>query len=204
MSLRIVTFAISAIFIFNSKTNAAKISDALSYKVITIQDSLPPLHTIPDSMILKINTSFHTITVGLRNDSNYIYNLEDWDYEDYYPSTAESIKDAIHSIKITFTRAEQMPEYGGGEQAWAKYLDEFCLQHKDEIEKHGDIKLTVRFIVHVNGQVTDIEFQNGASQSSLAPLAIACIQNAPGWRPAIQNGRKVPCYKIQVVKFELP
>ena len=201
-----MTFAIPVIFIFNSKTNAAKISDALSYKVITIQDSLPPLHTIPDSMILKINTSFQdrTITVGLKNDSIYTYNHEDWDYEDYYPSTAVSIKDAIHSIKITFTRAEHMPEYPGGEQAWAKYLNEFCLQHKDEIEKHGDIKLTVRFIVHIHGQVTDIEFQNGASQSSLAPLAISCIQNAPGWQPAIQNGHKVPCYTIQVVKLELP
>jgi hypothetical protein len=204
MSLRIATSAITAMLIFGTKTDAAKISDALSYKVITIQDSLPSLHTIPDSMILKINTSFHTITVGLKNDSSYIYNLEDWDYEDYYPSTAESIKDAIRRIKITFTRTEQMPEYRGGEQAWAKYLNEFCLQHKDEIEKHGDIKLTVRFIVHVNGQVTDIEFENGASQSSLAPLAIACVQNAPDWQPAVQNGRKVPCYKIQEVKLELP
>jgi len=210
MSLRIATLTIPAMLIFSSVTNAAKISDALSYKVIKIQDSLPPLHTIPDSMILNIYTSRaagfenRTITVKLKNDSSYTYNHEDWDYEDYYPSTAMSIKDSIHSIKITFTRAEHMPEYPGGEQAWAKYLNEFCLQHKDEIEKHGDIKLTVRFIVHLHGQVTDIECLNGGSQSSLAPLAIACIQNASGWLPAIQNGHKVPCYKTQEVKLELP
>jgi hypothetical protein len=134
MSLRIATFAIPAMLIFSSKTDAGKISDALSYKVITIRDLLSPLHTIPDSMILKINTSFQdrTISVGLKNDSSYTYNHENWDCEDYYPFTPQSIKDA------------------------------------------------------------------------LAPLAIACIQNAPGWQPAIQNGHKIPCYKIQEVKFEMP
>src|SRR5450432_257319 len=102
MTLRIAKFAISAMLIFSSKTDAAKISDVLFHKAIIMQGSLPPLHTIPDSMILKINTSFEasTITVELKNDSIYTYNHEDWDYEDYYPSTAESIKKAIHSIKI--------------------------------------------------------------------------------------------------------
>jgi len=167
-----------------------------------LHDSLPPLHTLLESDISKVTTSQQqtAIIVTLQNGTTYTYLRSDWDYQDYYPSTAPALKTAIESLKITFTKAEQMPEFAGGEEAWANYLRAFCHQHFNEVKKHGPIDFTARFVVHIHGQPSNIELVNGG-KSKLSALAKECIQNAPAWMPAVQNGHKVPCYMVQ--KFTL-
>jgi hypothetical protein len=169
------------------------------------KDSPPPLHTIVGKDILTVTASFPdgAIVVTLKNGNVYTYHMNDWDCEDYYQSTDPSIDQAISSVKRTFTKAEQMPEFPGGNDAWEKYLGEYCVQHQDEIERYGPAELMVSFIVHAHGQLTNIQLITGKPNSKLSDLAIDCIKNSPAWIPAVQNGHIVICYQRQLIKFSI-
>lgn len=189
--------------IFNFKAIQTNIPVSHSYSTNTTQDSLPPLHTIQGNEISNVTTSFEdaAVIVTLKNQMIYTYHRADWDYEDYFPSTVQVIKDAITRIKITFTKAEHMPGFPGGMDMWEKYLKEFCFQHQKDIDKYGPGEFSVSFIVHVHGQVSDISVTQGGTGSKLSSLAVDCIKSGPAWLPAIQHGHPVPCYQTQVVKL---
>jgi hypothetical protein len=167
------------------------------------EDSLPPLHTIKNADISTVTSNHQngTVTVILKNGAIYTYNRDDWDYEDYYPNTPQILKNAIGNVKITFTRAERMPQFPGSQEAWTNYLREFCLQYQEQINNYGPAEFTVRFIVHIHGQLSDVEIAEGNANSDLSSLAIKCIKYGPLWTSATQNGHLVPCYQTQVVKF---
>jgi len=169
------------------------------------QDTLPPLHTIKEKDIKLISPSFEdqTITVILENEAIYIYHRLDWDYEDYYPSTSKKIKEAIKNIKMTFTKVEHDAEFPGGQEAWDKCIHEFCAKHAGQIGSDGPAEITVQFIVHMKGQLTDISVIANRGGSSLADMAVQAIKESPPWKPAIQNGRNVIAYKAQVVKISV-
>jgi hypothetical protein len=201
MSAQLFLFVFAFIFCPNAHQSNTPFNHF--YTIGTIQDTLPPLHSISGNEISKVTSSFEnaTVIVTLKNGTIYTYHRPDWDFEDYYPSTVQAVKDAISKIKITFTKAEKMPEFPGGEDAWEKYLNEFCLQHQQEIENYGPKELRVSFIVHIHGQVSDIRMAQDGTDSKLSSLAFECIKTGPAWLPAVQNGRPVPCYQIQVIKL---
>jgi len=168
---------------------------------LALQDTLPSLHTLHENDITSITSSFeaHSITVTMKNGAVYLYNWKDWDTEDTNPNTPDKIKKAIHDITITFTKTERMPEFIGGDEAWQKYIMDFCTVHQKEIYKNGPAEVTVQFIVHLKGQVTDIEIIAGPENAKMRALAIQAIREAPLWTPAWQNGRQVVCYhKVKV------
>jgi hypothetical protein len=168
-----------------------------------MQDSLPPLHSFKRNDIAEVEASRYdrTITVTLKNGSRYMYPPAAWDFEDYNPATDIKIIDAIRSIRITFTKAEVMPAYPGGAGAWEKYVQGFCRQHAGEIASSGAETLTIQFVVHMRGQKCEFEISSGNPHSSLAGLAIQCIQESGDWIPATQNGHLVACYARQEVKL---
>jgi hypothetical protein len=171
-----------------------------------IQDSLPALHTIKESDLKNVESSFEegTITITLQDGIIYKYNEADWDYQDYFPDLNSKLKAAVQSVKKTFTKAEHEPQFPGGQEAWNQYVHNFCLSHSKIIAQHGNTDITLQFIVHIHGQITDIETVSvGNGDSKLIALAIQCIKDAPSWTCATQNGHQVPCYKKQVISLFL-
>ena len=169
------------------------------------QDSLPPLHTLRDRDIKQVSTApgSHTITIIMKNGVAYFYEREDWDYEDHYSSVSPRVKAAINQVTITFTRMEHNPEFPGGQEAWDKYMKEFCEKNKRAIRAEGSAEVQVRFIVHMKGQISDVMVLPGSNGSGLERLAVRAIQDSGPWSPAIQNGHKVVGYCTQTVKFTL-
>lgn len=169
------------------------------------QDTLPPLHALKEEEIASLTPSFEdqTLTVELRNGATYTYNHKDWDFENYYPSINKKIADAINNMEMTFTKVENPPEFPGGEEAWDKYIRDFCNQHLKLIKKKGPAEITVQFIVHLKGQVVQIRVVSNPGNPQLSALAMQAIQDGPPWIPAIQNGRTVVCYKLQLLRLSL-
>ncbi|MBN8850645.1 MAG: hypothetical protein BGO55_30970 [Sphingobacteriales bacterium 50-39] len=168
----------------------------------SIQDSLPALHTLRDEDIASV-TSRHedqTLTVNMKNGTVYLYHHIDWDLEDTYPTTPERIKAAVDDLgHITFTKAEHMPEFPGGDSAWQKYLDTFCTAHKKDIHKAGPADVMVQFTVHLKGQLTYIEPISGPYNAKQTALALQAIRESQPWTPATQNGHLVVCFqKVKV------
>jgi len=168
-----------------------------------LQDSLPPLHTIKERDIDSLGTSFedHILTVKLKNGITYTYQHEDWDMEAYDASLNKKLREALNHLIITFTRVEHAPEFPGGDEAWDKYIKEFCIQHKDAIEEYGAGEITLQFIVHMKGQITDMRVVSTKGRAGLIAIAEQAIQDGPAWVTATQNGHKVVSYKMQVVKL---
>jgi hypothetical protein len=174
--------------------------------VIPFQDSLPPLHTLREEDVVEVIPSFsdQTLTISLKNRTAYVYDPIDWDFEDHYPSTIKRIKDAIHNLQRTFTKMEQEPAVVGGDSAWNQYIIQFCTQHQRPIKRHGPAEIWVQFVVHLKGQIVDLQvISNPSNNDNLAQLAIQAIKDGPPWQSAVQNGRKVVAYKKQLVKLSL-
>jgi TonB-dependent SusC/RagA subfamily outer membrane receptor len=103
---------------------------------------------------------------------------------------------------MVFTKAEVSPQYTGGDEAWAKFLRE-NIRSATPVEegwKAGKFIVTVKFIIHTDGTISDITTENYKG-SKTAQHCIDVIKNAPKWQPAIQNGKKVNAYKKQPIIF---
>lgn len=168
-----------------------------------VQDTLPALHTLRDEDIASITPSDEdqTLTVNMKNGTVYIYHHIDCDLEDTYPATPERIKSAIKGLyDKTFIKVEHMPQFPGGDTAWQKYLTTFCEAHKKDIRKAGPAEVMVQFIVHLKGQLTNIETIGGPVNGKQEALAIQAVRESPSWTPAMQNGRQVVSYhKVKVI-----
>ncbi len=206
MTLKIAILAISLASLFHfSSREKHEFSNFPSSKEINTQDSIPPLHTIGESDIEKISTSFsnQTITVRLKSGIEYTYPQMDWDLEDASPLLNKALRDSLQRLTITFTKVEHDPEFPGGEEAWQKYIWEYCNMHKEAIENYGTAKFRMEFKVHLHGQITDPRILLNYNNSDLGQLAMEAIQNSPAWIPATQNGYKVVAYKYLDIVLSL-
>lgn len=103
---------------------------------------------------------------------------------------------------MVFVKAEQGPQFTGGQDAWRKYLMA-NLKSTIPVEegwKAGKYTVIVKFIVHTDGTVSDVTAEN-YNGSKTAQHCIDVIKNAPKWQPAVQNGKKVNAYHKQPITF---
>ncbi len=103
---------------------------------------------------------------------------------------------------MVFTQVEINPQFTGGEEAWKKYLRE-NIKASTPVEegwKEGKYPVTVKFIVHTDGTVSNVTTEKYKG-SKTAQHCIEVIKNAPKWQPAVQNGRKVNAYHKQPITF---
>jgi len=210
MSIKTTVLAISTIYGFTAFPSSIHVTShhresRIAYSASLLQDTLPALHTFKDKDIASIAPSFEhqSLTVTLTNGNTYTYEHKDWDFEDSYPSLNKKIAEAIKNMQMTFTKVEHPPEFPGGEEAWDKYIHDFCTQNQKAIKKDGPAKITIQFIVHLKGQVANIQVLSNPDDSKLSALAMQAIQDGPRWIPAVQNGHTVVCYKAQVVTLSL-
>ncbi len=103
---------------------------------------------------------------------------------------------------LVFVKTEQSPQFTGGEEAWKKYLQQHLKAGTpvDEGWKAGVYKVIIKFIVHTDGSVSDVQAENYKG-SKTALHCIDIIKNAPKWQPAVQNGKKVNAFKKQPITF---
>jgi TonB family protein len=168
------------------------------------QDSTPPLHTLPVKDIESIvPDDYDRLAIKLKGGATYLYEHKDWDYEDVHFSLDSRIKEAIRMMQKTFTRVEHPPEFPGGDVALSEYMYQFCNQHSKQLKDKIPVEVTVQFIVHLHGEVRDVQIVRGGGDPTIDKLAIQAINDGPAWIPATQNGRIVLSYKMQKIILNL-
>lgn len=103
---------------------------------------------------------------------------------------------------LVFVKTEVSPQFAGGDAAWRKYLEKNLNPSIPLSEgwKAGKYILIVKFIVHTDGSVSNVEIDNHTG-SKTAQHCIDIIKNGPKWLPAVQNGKNVNAYKRQPITF---
>lgn len=97
---------------------------------------------------------------------------------------------------------DENPEFPGGMAAWTKYLQRM-LRVPDELESGDRKTVRVKFVVNVNGEVTDIMISQSAGKE-FDKEVLRVIGRMPKWKPGKQRGKPVASYFTQPVTFTAP
>lgn len=99
-----------------------------------------------------------------------------------------------------FIPIEMEAQFPGGEKAWTNYISRALMKKIDEFSENDFGRCEIRFIVDVNGKVSDVTIINPRN-NLLEEIARETIANGPKWIPAVQNGQSVKAYRIQPIIF---
>lgn len=99
-----------------------------------------------------------------------------------YIADRERNRNAVMQEKV-FTSVEQMPEYPGGTAA----MQAFIQSNMQPLKDTASGKAMVRFVVAVDGKLTDIRIMRSVSKESDAEI-VRVLQAMPPWKPGKQNG----------------
>lgn len=92
-------------------------------------------------------------------------------------------------------------EFPGGASGWNRYLSTTLVYPPKAVRKKIEGQVVSRFIVQVDGSLSDIEILSGPKE--LWPAVLDALNQSPRWRPAFQHGKKVKSYKSQPFNFRL-
>ncbi len=87
--------------------------------------------------------------------------------------------------------------------AWSKYISRVITDSISKFTKADYGTCVVRFIVDVDGKVSDV-VATTMKGTELAKVSVSAIKNGPRWIPASQNGHTVACYRLQPVTLTNP
>jgi TonB family protein len=117
---------------------------------------------------------------------------------------AESYKDS--KGKTIYIKAENMPEYTGGNDEMMKYLRD-NLKYPTSAQGTGEEgTVFVDFVVDQSGKVIDVatnDVVNDDVNSALKEESIRVVSTMPNWKPAKHKGKVVAAAYSLPIKFEL-
>lgn len=97
---------------------------------------------------------------------------------------------------------EQMPQFPGGEEELLRFIKDNLKYPAVAAEVGIEGRVTIRFVVNRNGDVTDITVIRGLDPSC-DKEAVRVVRMMPRWIPGRQNGRNVPVYYTLPVVYKL-
>ena len=103
---------------------------------------------------------------------------------------------------IYYNGVEQMPQFPGGEVELMKFIKDNLHYPTVAAENGIEGRVTIRFVVRRNGEVTDITVIRGFNPAC-DKEAIRVVKLMPKWTPGRQNGRDVPVYYTLPILFKL-
>ena len=98
---------------------------------------------------------------------------------------------------VVFTIVEHMPEFPGGDEAMAKFLQKNIVYPESVMKANIQGKVYLSFVVDEKGNVRDAKILRGVHEL-LDAEALRVINLMPRWKPGTQGGRPVR------VQFNLP
>lgn len=106
------------------------------------------------------------------------------------------------STDSVFYGVEKMPQFPGGDEELLKFIKENLRYPKVAAEVGIEGRVTIRFIVNRNGDVTDVKVIRGID-ASCDKEAIRVVNMMPKWTPGRQNGQNVPVYYTLPIVYKL-
>lgn len=101
-----------------------------------------------------------------------------------------------------YTVREAVPEYEGGEQAFAKFLSANVTYPSKSKENHVAGRVLIQFAIERDGTLTEIKVVQ-APNSELGNEGVRVLKLSPKWKPGIQYGRPVRVQFTVPINFAL-
>lgn len=121
-----------------------------------------------------------------------------------YPSIAapiEAVEEAPSDPVFSFV--EKMPAFRGGSEELKKFISEHLVYPIETIEKGIQGTVYIKFIVRMDGTLTDFEVMRSL-HPSMSKAALDVVKLTQGdWTPGEHKGKKVDVYNTVAVKFSL-
>ncbi len=103
-----------------------------------------------------------------------------------------------------FTKAETMPQFPGGEDAWNRYIEKVTGENIEALISEGkEGECEILLAVAPDGDVSYVKAKT-MENTTLANILLEAIKKGPKWFPAIQNGRNVYSLFTKKISFRLP
>lgn len=108
--------------------------------------------------------------------------------------------DGVGDNVYTFNLVEKYPEFPGGMNAFAKYLQKNLRYPASALENGISGRVTISFIVEKDGRLSDIKIIKGIG-FGCDEEAMRVLKKSPLWIPGIQNKQKVRVQYIMPIVF---
>ena len=103
-----------------------------------------------------------------------------------------------------YNRAEVMPQFPGGQDALANYINNNLAYSQEAIDNSVDGTIKVTFVVDENGKVTNPEVMSGKKLGNgLEEKTLGAFKNMPVWTPGKVHGKKVKTRLEMPITFQL-
>ena len=120
---------------------------------------------------------------------NYVFDLND---------DPEQIDE--EPVHIRFV--SQPARFPGGEEAMMKYIYSNIRYPEEAMQNGIEGRVIARFTINRQGRVEDIRIDRSV-HPSVDNEVIRILESLPAFKPAMQNGRKVPVFMYIPVVFDL-
>ncbi len=108
------------------------------------------------------------------------------------------------SLNETFTVVEEMPEFPGGPMEMMRFIQKTIHYPRRALEKGLSGRCFLRFVVNVNGSLSNIEVVKGVEKCPECDAeAIRTVQMMPLWKPGKQKGKPVNVFFNLPINFQL-
>ena len=97
---------------------------------------------------------------------------------------------------------EAQPAYPGGASAMMDYFKKNMKYPSFAYEQKIQGRAFVRFIVEMDGTISDPKVMKSAGDASLDKEAVRLVKSMPKWKPAMQQGEPVRAYYTVTVTFK--
>ncbi len=98
-----------------------------------------------------------------------------------------------------FIKSEVEAQFPGGLMAFSRFLSK-NLRVPDDLPPGIKKTVLARFKVDINGKISEVVIMNSAGEKYDNEV-IRVLYKMPHWKPAMQNGHKIPIYFMQPVSF---
>jgi periplasmic protein TonB len=110
--------------------------------------------------------------------------------------------DELKSPPLTWV--QEMPQYPGGDKELINYISQHVVYPKYARMHRIQGRVTVRFVVDVDGAVKDAHVSEGMGiGGGCDEEAVRVINSLPRWKPGKQNGENVPVWYTVPIVFKL-
>jgi TonB family protein len=102
-----------------------------------------------------------------------------------------------------YSKAEQMPEYPGGQNALSNYIENNINYPQDAVDQNTEGTVNVSFVVDEKGKVIDPVATGKSTGSGLDDEAVKVIKQMPAWKPGLVKGKPVKTRLSLPITFKL-
>ncbi|SKB86911.1 M56 family metallopeptidase [Daejeonella lutea] len=121
------------------------------------------------------------------------------------PTNAVGLNEVVvnddNSIK-DFASVEVLPEFEGGMNGWARYLQANLKYPQQARDKKTTGRVILAFVAEKDGTLSDIKVLRGLGDG-LDEEAVRVVKNSPKWKPGLSNGRPARVAYTMPIFFQL-